>query len=134
MNDLCGKTLLVCHKEKVTSYGSCVFEIPFDGEDQKNAILAPLIDYHDPDKTVSKESNIQSGSFNNAEQFPSMSLSILSAVLQKVDEINSLLTSFCRLHFGGMTIVCLSYSWTFIVLHSVCMNIDYICFQDRANR
>ena len=33
------------------------------------AILAPLIDCHAPDRTVSGEQNMHSGSFNNAEQF-----------------------------------------------------------------
>ena len=46
-----------------------VFERHFDGDDQKSAILAPLIDCHDPDRTVSGEPNMHSGSFNNAEQF-----------------------------------------------------------------
>ena len=43
----------------------------YHGDDQKNAILAPLIDYHDPGRTVSREPNIHcdSGSFKNAEQF-----------------------------------------------------------------
>ena len=36
-----------------------------------------MIDCQDPDRTVSKEPNIHSGSFNNAEQFPSMSLRLL---------------------------------------------------------
>ena len=36
---------------------------------KKNAILAPLIDSHDPGRTVSMESNICSGSFNNAKRF-----------------------------------------------------------------
>ena len=31
--------------------------------------MAPLIDCHDPDKTVSREPNMNSGSFNNAEKF-----------------------------------------------------------------
>ena len=37
--------------------------IHFDGGDQKNAILAPLIDCHDLDKTVSREPNIRSAFF-----------------------------------------------------------------------
>ena len=45
--------------------GKYVFERHFDGDNQKNAILAPLIDCHDPG-----EPNTHSGSFNNAEQFP----------------------------------------------------------------
>ena len=65
LNDFCGKTLLVCHKEKVISYGKYIFERHFDGDDQKNAILAPLVDYHDPGRTVSREPNIHYGS----EQF-----------------------------------------------------------------
>ena len=40
-----------------------------DGDDQKNAILAPFDDCHDPDRSVSMEPNIHSGSFNNAEKF-----------------------------------------------------------------
>ena len=38
-----------------------VFERHFEGHDQKNVILAPLIDYHDPDyhdPAVSREPNI----------------------------------------------------------------------------
>ena len=46
-----------------------VFERHFDSDDQKNAILGPLIDCHNPARTVSRESNIHSGSFNNADQF-----------------------------------------------------------------
>ena len=46
-----------------------VFERHFGYEDQKNATLAPLIDCHDPGRTVSREPNIHSGSLNNAEQF-----------------------------------------------------------------
>ena len=45
------------------------FERYFDGDDQKSAILTPLIDCHDPDRTFSGETNMHSGSFNNAEQF-----------------------------------------------------------------
>ena len=83
----------------------------------KNVILAPLIDVHDPDK---KEPNKHSVSINNAEQFPSMSLSIRSSVRKKVYKINSLLTSSRRVHFcKGMTIGFLSYLWTFIAIHSV---------------
>ena len=32
--------------------GKYVFERPFDGDDQKNAILAPLIDCHDQIRTI----------------------------------------------------------------------------------
>ena len=39
-----------------------------DGDDQNNAVLAPLIDCHDPGRTVSRETNINSGSLNNADQ------------------------------------------------------------------
>ena len=49
--------------------GKYVFERHFDGYNQKNAIFAPLIDCHDPAGTVSREPNMHSGSFNNAEQF-----------------------------------------------------------------
>ena len=50
--------------------GKYVFERHFDGDDQKNAILAPLINCHDPGKTVSRghQTYTVSGSFNNAEQ------------------------------------------------------------------
>ena len=41
----------------------------YHGDDQRNAILAPLIDCHDPGSTVSGEPNTHSGFFNNAEQF-----------------------------------------------------------------
>ena len=49
--------------------GKYVFERYFDGVDQNNAILAPLIDCHDPSRTVSRDPIIHSGPFNNAEQF-----------------------------------------------------------------
>ena len=43
--------------------GKYVFEKQFDGDDKKNAILAPLIYCHNPDRAVSREPNI------HAEQF-----------------------------------------------------------------
>ena len=46
-----------------------VFERHFVGNDKKKAMLASLIECHDPGRTVSREPNIHSGSFNNAEQF-----------------------------------------------------------------
>ena len=49
--------------------GIYVFERHVDSADQKNVILAPLIDCYDPDRTVSWEPNIHSDSFNSAEQF-----------------------------------------------------------------
>ena len=51
--------------------GKYVFERHSDDGDQKNAILAPLYDCHDPGRTYLRESNIHCGSFNNAEQFSS---------------------------------------------------------------
>ena len=56
-------------RKKVISYREICFERHFDGDDQKNAILAPLIT-----TMIQAEQNIHSGSFNNAEQFSSMSL------------------------------------------------------------
>ena len=47
--------------------GKYVFERQVDGNNQKNAILAPFIDCHNPSRTVSREPNIQT--LNNAEQF-----------------------------------------------------------------
>ena len=47
--------------------GKYVSECHFDGDDQKNAILAPSIDCDDPGRIVSGEPNIHIGSFNNAE-------------------------------------------------------------------
>ena len=47
-----------------------VFTSPLPSTTKNDAILALLIDCHDPGKTVSREPNIYSGSFNNAEQFP----------------------------------------------------------------
>ena len=41
----------------------------FDGDDQNNAVLAPLINCQDPGRTISREPNIHSGSLNNADQF-----------------------------------------------------------------
>ena len=49
--------------------GKYVFERHFDGADQKNTILAPLIDCHDPGRIVSGEPNIHNCPFDNAEQF-----------------------------------------------------------------
>ena len=72
--------------------GKYVFERHFDDVDQKNAILAPLIDSHDPGRTVSREPNIHSVFFNNSNSFLAMSLSIYSTVQQKVGKINSLMT------------------------------------------
>ena len=69
--------------------GKYVLGRHFDGEVQKKAIFAHLIDCHDPARTVSREPSIHSGSFNSAEQFPSIFFSIRSIVQQKVDEINS---------------------------------------------
>ena len=49
--------------------GKYAFERHFDGDDQKNAILPPSIGCHDHGRTVSREPNIHSSSFNNTEQF-----------------------------------------------------------------
>ena len=70
-----------------------------DGDDQNNAVLAPLINCHDPGRTVSRE-NINSGSLNNA--FQSTSLSIRSTVQQSVDKINPILTCIHHVPFRGM--------------------------------
>ena len=45
---------------------------------------------------------MHSGSFNNVEQFSSMSLSIHSTVQQKIDKISSLLTCLRRVHYRRM--------------------------------
>ena len=61
-------------------------------------------------KQTNKQAELFQGnqsSFNNAEQFPLMSLSIRSTVKQKVDKIYSLLTCLCCVHFRGMTVVIL---------------------------
>ena len=72
---------------------------PTGGDNQKNVILAPLID----GRTVSREPNIHSGSFNNAEQF-SINVSFnMFYSKAKIDKINSLLTCLCCMHFCGMT-------------------------------
>ena len=57
--------------KKIQQYliGKDVFERHFDHDNQKNAILAPLIDYHDPGRNVSREPKIHSGSFHNTERF-----------------------------------------------------------------
>ena len=60
-------------------------------------ILAPLIDCHGPDRTVSGLLNVHSGSFNNAEQFSiDVPFKALYTVKQKVDKMNSLLTCLRR--------------------------------------
>ena len=51
------------------AYAEICFERHFDGDDQKNAILAPLMVCHDPARIGSVEPNIHNGSFDNAEQF-----------------------------------------------------------------
>ena len=75
--------------------GKICFWETFWGENQKKASLAPLINCHDPGRTVSREPNILytvSGSFNNAEQFSIKCLFqyVLQYywVQQKVDKIN----------------------------------------------
>ena len=99
LNDLCSKT----------------FEIHFDSDNQKNAILAPLIDCHDPGRSVSREPNIHS--------FPYMSLLIRSTVQQKVDKITHF--CLCRVHIRGMAVVFLSCCLAFIALHSMERQICY---------
>ena len=49
--------------------GKYVYERHFDGDDQKNAILAALLDCANPDTIVSREPNTHSGSFNNSIDF-----------------------------------------------------------------
>ena len=74
LNALYGKTLGILSfyfatKKMYYLMGKYVFERYFDGDDQKNAIEAPLtrvIDWHDPGRIDSREPNIHSGSFNNA--------------------------------------------------------------------
>ena len=44
-----------------------VFERHFDVDDQKNVIIEPLVDCHDSGEIVSREPNMHSGSFNNAD-------------------------------------------------------------------
>ena len=73
LNDLCGKTLDISsfYSDKAIYYAKICFERHFEGDDQKNAILTPLIDCHGPGRIVSRE------------QFQSMCLSIYSTVKQK---------------------------------------------------
>ena len=59
-----------------------VLERHFDGDNQNNAILAPLIDCHDPGRTVSVEQNIHSDSVNNAERFYSIAKSTVERCIQ----------------------------------------------------
>ena len=99
--------------------GKYVFERHFDGTYQKNAILAPFIDCHDPGRTVSRELNIHSGSFNNAEQF-SINVSFNTFYSKaKSRKNNTFLTSLRHMHFCGMTARFLSCHWVFIGLYSV---------------
>ena len=99
--------------------GKYVFERHFDGDDHKNALLSPLIDCHDPGRTVSREPHIHSGCFNNAEQFSTNVSFNTFYSTAKIDKINSLLTCLCRVHVRGITVGFLSCCWTFIALHSV---------------
>ena len=55
LNDLCDEMLgilsIYCAtKKRDYLMGKYVFERHFEGDDQKNAILAPMIDCHDPGK------------------------------------------------------------------------------------
>ena len=96
--------------------GKYVFERPSEGDDQKNTILATLIDCHDPGRIVPGESNIHSCPFHNTEQF-SIDVFFNSSYIKA--KINSLLTCLCRVHFLGMATRFLSCRWIFIALHSV---------------
>ena len=49
--------------------GFVAYLIEDKADNQKNAILAPLVVSHDPGITVSREPNIHSGSFNNSKRF-----------------------------------------------------------------
>ena len=76
-----------------------IFERHFVGNDQKNVILAPRVDCHDPVRIVSREPNIHSSFFPiMLKSFPSMSLLIRS----KVDKINSLLITFSLDFYHGI--------------------------------
>ena len=57
--------------------GKYVFVRHCDSDNQKNVILAHLIDCHDLGRIVSKDPNMHSGFFNNAEQF-SMDVSFIT--------------------------------------------------------
>ena len=56
LNDLCGKTLDISsfYSDKAIYYAKMCFERHFEGDDQKNAILTPLIDCHGPGRIVSR--------------------------------------------------------------------------------
>ena len=81
--------------------GKYVFERHFESDTQEIAILAPLIDYHDPGRIVSGEPNIHSVSFNNSEQFFIEVSCNSHSTVHKVDKINSLLTCLPCVHFCG---------------------------------
>ena len=74
LNDLYGKTLetfgfkfaTMKRKDLLREY---VFQRHFDSDDLWKAIFAPLIGRCVPGRTVSRESNIHSGTFHNADQF-----------------------------------------------------------------
>ena len=51
------------------SNGEICFERHFDGDNRKNALIAPLIDGKVQAELFHGEPNIHSGSFNNAKQF-----------------------------------------------------------------
>ena len=57
-----------------------VFTSPLPSTTKNNAILALLIDCHDPGRTVSREPNIHSGYSIILNSFPSTSLSKSSTV------------------------------------------------------
>ena len=86
-----------------------LFERHFDGDDRKNAILAPLVDCHDQGRTVPGEQNKHNCSFNNAEQC-SMDVSFIT--------FYSIAKSRRRVHFRAMTLGFLSSRWILIASQS----------------
>ena len=120
LKDLCGKTLGILSfysatKNREYLMGKYVFERHFDGDDQKNAILEPLINCHDPGRFVSRGPNTFSGSFNNDEQF---SIDVSFNIFY-IKAKSRLLACLSRMHFCGMAAGFLSCCWIFIPLHSV---------------
>ena len=70
--------------------GKRFFERHFDSDDQKNVILAPLINCHDPVRKLFQGNQIYTVVISiMLNSFLLMSLSIHSTVKQNIDKINS---------------------------------------------
>ena len=111
LNDLYGKTLdtfglkfATMMNETVGSTVGICFSEAFGQRYVRKAISAPLIDRCLPGRTVSRESNIHSGTFHNAEQFPIVVS--FTAFYGMIKNIYNVLSVSClhHAHIRGMTV------------------------------